>query len=176
MIARISILLPFDLLIREGDDLPTLEFAAADYQVRFYPPLLFINRSRITDGALDSAILLGVPQTVAFSDNLLADGKRVALVNVLILDFSKPDFDRSQGNTNEPRIDPDIEFVFAVANTILGKLRVFSRAHQIRELVFGNPVRIRYLTDDGLELEEEKGKVRGVVHGQATVGFPVLTP
>jgi hypothetical protein len=177
MIARVSILLPFDLLIREGDNLPTLELTTSDYRINFHPPVHFADRTKMTDGALDSVTLLREARVPAFSDNLLADGRRVAQVNVLILDFSKPEFDRAVSESQTRPVDPDIEFVFAIANEILAKLRVYSRAFQIKELVPGHdPCTTRYLTDAGQELEKEEGKIRGSTHGHVTVGFPVLTP
>jgi hypothetical protein len=176
MIARVSILLPFDLLLVEGDSRPTLEIGTSDYQIRFYFPLRFVDRPKMTDCALDAAISLSEPRESAFSDNLLVDGRRVAQVNVLILDFSKSEFDRSASGGQSQPIDPDIEFVFMIANAILPKLRVYSRAFQIKELVPGHdPCTIRYLTDEAQELDKEEGKMRGATHAHATVGYPVLT-
>lgn len=179
MIARVSILLPFDLLIREGDELPGFELAAPDFHVRFHPPLHLVERPKLTDGGLDATIALRAPRAVAFSDSLLADGHRVGQVNVLVLDVSKPEFNRAIPVPADrmPSTDPGPDFVFAIANGILAKLRVYSRAFQIRELVPGrDPCCICYLNDDGEELKQEEGKFRITAYGQVTVGFPVLTP
>ena len=176
MIARVFISLPFDLLIREGDDLPTLEIAASDYHVRCYAPSHFTDRTKITDGGADAAISLSKASIAPFSDNLLIDNRRAAQVNVLILDFSKPEFDRSISDGKMSCRDPDRGFVFGIVNVILGKLRVYSRAFQIKELSAGNPWSVRYLTDEGQELEEEDGKIRGFSGAQFTIGAAPLTP
>lgn len=171
--------MPFDLFIREGDELPALELTAPNCRVRVHPPLHFVEHAKLTDGGLDAAIALGAPREVAFSDNLLADGRRVGQVDVLVLDVSKPEFDRaiSASADRTPHTDPDPDFVFAIANGILARLRVYSRAFQIRELVPGrDPCRICYLDDDGGELKHEEGKFRTTVLGHVVVGPPVLTP
>ena len=175
MIARVLILLPFDVLIREGDELAVLEVRESDYSVRVHPPFHFATRPELTGGLLDGANSLSTLQTAAFSDNMLVDGRRVAATNVLILDFSKPAFDRSSLTAQAPA-DPDPNLVFRIANGILAKLRVYSRAYQIKELVVGrDPCRTVYLTDDGQELEEEEGKIRVRVQGAGPVGFAALT-
>lgn len=183
MIARVSILLPFDLLIREGDALPTLELTASDYPIKVYPPSHFVDRTKITDGAFDPAISLHRAHVLPFSDSLFAAGPRVAQVNVLILDFFKPEFNRSVSRGKMPSdaqmssIDPAVDLVFGIANTILAKLRIYSRAFQIKKLVSDrDPFRIHYLTDGGQELEEEDRKIGSCFHGHAMMGFPTLTP
>src|SRR5216684_713154 len=167
MIARLEILLPFDLFIREGDELPTLSFTATDYRIKFYPPFHFVERPKITDSATAGFLSLGRAQTAVFSDIALAGGRRVAPVNVLRFDFIKAQFDRATANTVS---DPPAEFVFDRVNSILARLRVYSRALQIKPLTPGlDPWRITYLTDDGQELEKEEGQKRG--YGQSESGF-----
>lgn len=174
MIARATILLPFELFIREGDDLQVLTWAAHGYEIRFYTPFEFIDRPKVTDSALAPVVSLKHAQPAQFSDNAILDGRRVAQVNVLRLDFIKPEFDRSRSNTSS---DPSAEVIFESANAVLAKIRVYSRAFQINPLVPArDPWQITYLTDDGREVENEEGKKR--IHVQLGVGlsFPPLTP
>jgi len=174
MIARVDILLPFDLFIREGDELPTLNFTATGYQIKFHPPFHFVERPKVSDSATAGFLSLGRAQPAAFRDSVLAGGRRVASVNVLRFDFVKAQFDRAAANTVS---DPPAEFVFDRVNTILARLRVYSRALQIKPLTPGiDPWRITYLTDDGQELEKEEGQKRGYGQSQSGFSFPPITP
>ena len=177
VIARVFILLPFDLLIREGDVLPTLETTTPDYKIKFYPPSHAVERTKMTDGVLDPVISLRELHPARFSDSSLVEGRRVGSTNVLILDFSKSEFERAVNSAGQRAPDPELKVVYDIANLILSKLRVYSRAFQIKELVIErDPCYIRYLTDEGNELEEEAGKIRGSFSGCGAVGFPVITP
>jgi hypothetical protein len=161
MIGRLTILLPFDLFIREGDELTTLECDIPGYHVRFYTPAHIADRPKPTDVIFASTFCLESARAAAFTEALQVDGRRTAQVNVLVMDFMKPEFDRrapesassEQANTR----DPSPELAFGIANTILAKIRVYSRAFQITPLDFGqDPWRIQYLTDDGQELQAKK--------------------
>lgn len=54
----------------------------------------------------------------SFTENLLANNRKVAQVNVLVVDFIKPEFDRSA--VFPPR-DPKPEVAFEVANNYLAR-------------------------------------------------------
>lgn len=75
-----------------------------------------------------------------------------------------------------PRSDPPRDLAFGIANSILARIRVFSRAFQIKPLETNwNPWQIQYLTDDLQQLEAEEGKVRGIRSGSGEIGFATLT-
>jgi hypothetical protein len=66
---------------------------------------------------------------------------------------------------------------FEVANEILARIRVNSRAFYIQPLVPGrDPWRLIYLTDNLQELDIEAGKVRGRIAAFVNVGAVALTP
>jgi len=112
--------------------------------------------------------------SAVFSENLLAGGKKLAPVNVLMVDVVKPDFDRS---IRPNIVDPNPQVVFDFANSILARIRVYSRASQIKPIVIGRDSwLLRYLSEDGEELPVEEGKARGRRVGHTTLGYPPVSP
>ena len=173
MIARFFILLPFDLFITESDPLSAMDVTSPDHRIRVYPPILYAERPKPTDSLLAQGLRKLSPPS--FSENLLVNGRKVAQVNVLTVDFIKAGFDRSTLPHTPP--DPKPELAFEIANEILARIRVYSRAFQIKPLVIGrDPWRLQYLTDDSQELEFEEGKARGRGGFSSSVGVVALTP
>jgi hypothetical protein len=182
MIARFHILLPYDIFIAGDEGWFTVDGAVAvngadsGYQFRFYPPGLCSQRPESTGSVHEHALLWTTklnPPT--FSESLLLDGKRVSRVNVLVIDFIKPEFDRTRGAQGAG--DPPPELAFELANRILARLRAYSRAAYIKPLVFKrDPWHLRYLTDKFEDFEKEEGKLRSKTAGQVTVGEAALTP
>jgi len=120
---------------------------------------------------------LTTAKAAPYTDILLVDERRTAQVNVLVLDFVSPEFDRSQRETSPVTTDPPVKAVIEIANLILSRIRVYSRAFQIKPLELGNvPWHVRYLTDNQQELDREEGKLRGVRGGSRTLGGAALTP
>jgi len=182
MIARFQILLPYDIFIAGDEGWSTIGGAVAvdgansDYQFRFYPPGLFSQRPESTGSLHEHAISWTTKLTPpTFSESLVLDGKRVARVNVLVIDFIRPEFDRAREMQGAG--DPPPELAFELANTILARIRVYSRAAYIKPLVFNrDPWHLRYLADNFADLEEEDGKVRSKIEAYVTVGEAALTP
>jgi len=109
----------------------------------------------------------------SFTDNLLVNGRKVAQVNVLTVDFIKPEFERSL----DAPPDPKPEVAFEIANEVLARIRVYARAFLIKPLVIkSDPWQLRYLADDLQELESAEGKRRGGSGFSATVGDVAITP
>ena len=126
MIARFFIHLPYDLLITEEKEWPALHLMADDFRVRIYAPGLYAERPEATGSVLGQ---MGMPvKPPTFTENLLVNDKKVAQVNVLVLDFVKPEFDRSERRPP----DPNPELVFEIANEYLARIRVYSGAFQIK--------------------------------------------
>lgn len=175
MIARFFILLPFDLFITEADDWPAVDGNFSDHRVRIHPPLLNAERAKATDSVLAPTFWSQKLTPASFSENLLLNGRKVAQVNVLTVDFIRAEFDRSAGPNTEP--DPKPEVAFEIANEILARIRVYSRAFHIKPLVIGrDPWQLWYLTDDSQVFEIEEGKRRGIGSVSVTVGGAALTP
>lgn len=173
MIARFYINLPFDLFITEADTWVSVELASGDYTIRVHPPFLNTSPPNPTASMVGYSTREFKPPT--FSDNVLVNGCRVAQVNVLAIDFIKPEFSRSD-DPSVPR-EPLPELAFEIANEVLGRIRVYSRAFQIKPLVKERDLwALQYLNDDMQQLEEEKGKIRGFRGGALTMGPAALTP
>jgi hypothetical protein len=173
MIARYYILLPFDLFITEDEAWSTIELTSEGLRLRVYPPLLTAVRLNPTDTVMAQANVLKTLSPPTFTENVRVGGKKVAQVNVLTIDFIKSEFDRS----DDAPLDPKPELAFEIANDVLGRIRVFSRAFQIKPLaVMNDPWRLSYLTDDLREFEMEQGKRRGKGAFASTVGVPALSP
>jgi len=174
MIARFNILLPFDLFVKEGDDLPTLGATVSGYSVTIHPLIYSAERPKLTDTLLGTSMCLQNIRVAPFIDSLRMGGRRVAQVNVLVMDFVKPEFDRN-AELNTP-VDPPPALAFEIANSVLARIRVHSRAFQIKPLeIIHDPWYLMYLRDDQQELEVEKDKVRGRCTTFLQLGFPALT-
>ena len=173
MIARFLIQLPFDLLISEDQNWPIVEMTTDEYRIKVSVPGLYAERVQPTDSILGQMhAMLNAP---SFSENLLVNGKKVATVNVLTVDFSKEEFNRSREPGTPP--DPKPELAFQIANEFLTRVRVYSRAHQIKPVVSErDPWRLKYLTDDAQELEIDPERVRMRGSFFETIGLVVVTP
>lgn len=175
MIARLTVLLPFDLIIREGDEMPSLDLKEADRTIRFYPPAHYADRPGAAATLMAPILALGNAQIPVFTDSQMVGGRRTAQVNVLLLDVIKSEFDRSAERISTP--NPDIQAAFEFANSILARIRVYARAFQIRPLQMGHDAwQVRYITDDGRQFEHEEGKVRGLTGAAAIIGYPAVMP
>jgi|SRR5688572_4355424 len=177
MIARVFILLPFDLFISESDELPTLEESVSGYRIRFYPPQHVVERPDPLATAMAPADALATIGPARFSDSVLVNGKKTARANVLVMDFFNPEFNRDIGPDVPDIRDPDPTLIFAIANSLLARIRVHARIPNIKPLESSYvPFQVRYLTDDGEDLPKEEGKFRGINKGTMVIGCPVITP
>ncbi len=169
MIARFRILLPFNLSVRQGDELPPHEFTHGEYRVRIYCPC-----QAAVDPA-DAETLSPVPlgdiieqlrpadvQTATHSIRM--DDAPTIQANLLQIDFLKADFDRRRilpGGLEAG--DPPIRFVFELANGFLARIRTVIRGGEIKpvspETTFW---RLRYLTDNQEELPLNPELFRGI--------------
>jgi hypothetical protein len=176
MIARFFFLLPFDLCITEASDWPTLNVLTGEHQIRVHPPLFSVDRPRATDTVASRALWSRKVAPASFTENVLVGGQKIASANVLIVDFIKPEFDRSRVRMHT-QPDPPPELAFEAANMVLSKVRVFSRAAQIRPLAIGcDPWDLLYLSDDSQMIAEEQGKNRGKGTFPVTIGCVALSP
>jgi hypothetical protein len=175
MVARFLILLPFDLFITDAELWPSVEGTVKDYRVKVYPPMLYAERPKPTDSVHAHVSWAKNLSPPSFSENVLQNDRKTAHVNVLTLDFIKPEFDRSISSVGA--CDPAPELAFEVANSFLARIRVYSRAPQIRPLVRSrDPWKVSYLSDDFRQLEVEEGKHRGRLAATVSVGNVALTP
>jgi hypothetical protein len=86
---------------------------------------------------------------------VIIDGQPTFLANALQIDVSKAAFDRATASD-----DPPIETLFALANSLVNRLRSAGRYSAIHPIAKeGGFWRVEFLTDAGDQLEPEKDKV-----------------
>jgi hypothetical protein len=141
MIARVKIDLPFNILIAKEEQIPVHPTYEFDYLLIFHPPMRDDDLASKTEPEI-----------------LKIDEKDAFYANCILIDFFKDDFNRS----DLINFDPPLEKIYEVLNFFLMRLRRVTLAPQIHPLQINScNVSLRYLTDDGLELEKETGKIRG---------------
>ncbi|MGW3630607.1 hypothetical protein ACWD7F_10660 [Streptomyces sp. NPDC005122] len=100
------------------------------------------------------------------------NGEAAVRCNALEIEFLKSEFDRGVPE-NVPgalmATDPPIPLAVNLANNWLTRLRVLSRASQIKPLDITKSIwRLRYLCDDGQLVERSEGKIRELVSAAFT--------
>jgi len=149
MIARVHIILPFQLFVPEGREFKLHPYDDEGYRVIVYPP---VKTDRPAPGTVPDAVEINnAPAFVA---------------NGLRIDFHKSSFDRTVGKG----VDPPIAIIQRATDSFLTRLRYVTRGAHLQALPWPKVSwRLRYLNDDESELPEQEGVARG--HG--TAGFSV---
>jgi len=146
MLARLFVLLPFQIAVQEGEQFPVFEYEDSGYKIRFYPPVKSEKAPLGTD-----------------VEKLKIDGVSAFQADALRIDFCREDFDRRI----ETLSDPPQPIIVRAINLFLVRLRHVARAAQVRPSNFQlGTYRVQYLNDDATELEKKEGLVRGrgVIH------------
>jgi hypothetical protein len=115
----------------------------------------------------------GTPATLESPDYVLLNEMPAYMADVLEVRCRSDSFDRRV----ETEIDPPKTTIAAVVGSFLERLKFVVRAPQVRLVEF--PLcrwHLRYLSDDGSELVEEEGFVRGRGAAQFSFGFVALHP
>ena len=141
MLARIRVLLSFDLVVPVSDNFAPVEYAIEGYVVRARKPEC--SSIPADSRAIKSASV----------------NKRPAIrADVIVIDFLKTGFERKENSA----WDPPLPIIQQAVNSLLGRIRSVVRAPQIHPVVFpGTNVSLQYLNDDESELEKQDGFVRG---------------
>jgi len=141
MIARLFIILPFSVMIPDGEQFKIYEYMDDGYKIRFYP----LQKSAET--------------AEQFKRNeLRINGMPAFQANTLRIDFLKDDFER----TVESECDPSYSFIRKTVNSFLLKLRFVTHGSKIRPIDFPTASwHLQYLNDDESKPKEEKGLIRG---------------
>ena len=149
MLARLFVLLPFNVVVPEGQEFPVYEYGDDGYKVRVYPPV----RS-------------GRPTSLDSPDHIEIDGMAAFQADTLRIDFWREMFDRRKDGP----CDPPEDVIRRSVNWFLTRLRYVTRAAQVRPLDFLLVNwRIRYFNDDETELKVDENLVRG--RGGITFSF-----
>ena len=156
MIARLSILLPFSLVVPEGDVLDVQEMGFGIYRVRVHPPCQALLNPG--DTALRSRVSfyeileqLKPAKTIASDDAVLVNGHKTFDANLVRIDVIKDTFDRTRHEYMEgpSEGDPPPTLGFEIANRFLQRLRTITRGSPISLLTPERAIwELEYLADD----------------------------
>ena len=172
MIARFRILLPFNLSVPQGDELPPHEFTHGEYRVRIYCPCEAAVDSADTETLSPTPLLDIIPQLrpadiQSATDLIRMDGALTIQANLVQIDFLKADFDRRKipvpSEELEIHGDPPIQLGFSMANSFLARIRTVTRGSEVRPVSPKTTFwRLRYLTDNQEELPLNPELFRGL--------------
>jgi len=141
MLARLSLGLPFVFIVPDGITFALQSYEDAGYVVTPRPPV----RS-------------DVPIKVDVPDNPKMNGGPAFIANASEVDFQKDAFDRTEASP----LDPPNEVLIRAITSVLTRLRYVTRGLAIRPVTLEKTNwHITYLNDDGSELEQMPGLVRG---------------
>jgi hypothetical protein len=163
MIARFTVLLPFILSVRQGDDLPVYELEQSEYRIRIYPPCSAAvdpSETETVSSVPQAEVLkrLRPAESQTATELIKMDKVPTIQANLFQIDFIKPDFDRrhSTATTSEEFLtegDPSLKFIFDLVNRILLQVRTITRGSPIRPVGPDNTLwRLDYMTDNEEEL------------------------
>ena len=149
MIAVLHVKLPFEVLIQEGEKYKLYDYEDDGYIVRAGIPAL-------TD----------MPRPEGGPDSIILNGKKSFNAGAITITFKKDSFERKVG---EP-VDPPYTVMNRAIDSLLTRLKYASRAPQIQPITLpGTAWRLNYFNDDGTELEQQDGYLRG--HGALALTF-----
>ena len=141
MLAVLRFGVPFDLLVPTG----------AEYRLSAY----------IDDGytvLADIPARSDIPLASAQPEEIALNDAPAHMANLLSIKFSKDTFNRAVGSS----IDPPEPVIGRAIRSLLGRLKYVAKAPQIRPIEFPHCAwRLQYLNDDGSELAETPGLIRG---------------
>lgn len=175
MIARFSILLPFEFLRSHGVELSPWTFERAGCQVQVLAPVQSAARS--TNVAPGDITPENIRELVRPSENAQASNQvfmnhsSVVVVDLLQVLFAKSgDFNRERdafvdGGAGTPTFPLAIE----IANEFLSRFRMLTGDFRIRNLIAARTlVVLEYLADDGQPVAEDASKLRGAANHYAS--------
>lgn len=142
MIARLTVRLPFVIVVPEGAQYPLRTWVSGEYEITVRPP-----------GRTDLPLLGLVPE------HLQLGGQPAFVADGLVIDFRKGGFDRRKEGGIE---EPPASLMEDVVNHFLQRLRYVARAAHVHPLDLHKTTwRLRYLNDDESEVTEEPTLYRG---------------
>jgi hypothetical protein len=160
MIARYSLLLPFEFTMDAELVLPPLTLSLGGERIVVHQPQRALLDTRDLHPAAEAPIgeaplkLLPAPPTPIHS--LTVDGKPAILANLLIVDFLRDRFERRRDAPLDQPSDPPFEHAVAAANEVLRRIRLLARVSNARIL---NPDDVlwllRYLKTDETPVDDD---------------------
>jgi hypothetical protein len=133
MLARLTVAVPYIMLVPEGVEFELPSYEDGDCRVIPRPPV-----------HTDAPIAVPIPDIIDF------EGVRGYVANALQVDFQKDSFDR---RTGESTFDPKVEVMARAVHAISTRLRAVTRSLHIPTPDFPKSSwRVVYLNDDGSEV------------------------
>jgi hypothetical protein len=140
MLARLIVSLPFKVWMPEGQDFDIQCYDEESYKVRLYPLGRCVQPS--SDDMPEETKVDNIP---AFQADMLQ------------IDFQKDNFERRTGSPP----DPPVHVLERAINSFLNRLRYIAHAPGVLPLELESSMwMVKYLQDDGSEVEIEKGFIR----------------
>jgi hypothetical protein len=156
MLAVLHVTLPFAMLV----PLET-EFALYSTVVDGYEVVFDLPKSS------------GRPTNSESPDYVTLNDKPTYVADALDVRFRKESFERGV----DAEIDPSAQIINAVVGSFLERLKFVARAPQARRVMFPHcPWHLRYLADDGTELQMQAGFVRGRFTEQFSFSYVAIYP
>jgi hypothetical protein len=132
MIARLHVLLPFDVAVPEGEPIRLYTYEEDGCVITVYPPM----RS-------------DVPSNSSPPDSVKINNAASIIANSLQIDFQRTDFDRTPGAPE----DPSSAVLQRAVDCFIERLRYVARAAHVRAVCLQTTTwRLGYLDNDGSEL------------------------
>lgn len=141
LLAKLHVLVPFEITLPERTQFKIYHTEKDGYQIIFDIP----SRSE------------RMPQPDP-AEKIVMNGTDAFQADVITITFSKPSFERKAGSP----IDPPEPIIQYALNYLLGRMKYVTKGPQVKPINF--PLcqwRLEYLNDDGSELEESEGYIRG---------------
>jgi hypothetical protein len=168
MLARFRVLLPYAFSIPYHDytKLKPLVFQHGEYEMKAYPPLKANVDSSVSDVTspiplMDAISDLNEEKIITPISAIKINGHEIIKANLLQIDLiARRDFSRVRGQIAKGKLelDPPVELLFQLANSVIGRLRAVGRLSSVKFVTPDNSAgwRIEYLRDDGQSLPKDE--------------------
>lgn len=144
MLAKIHVFLPCELSLPLGEEYKIYEYEEDGYQIYFDVPTKSDK-----------------PATLEAPDSITINGKPSVQADLITIVFQKDAFERRNGSP----IDPPEQLIRKTLNSFLGRLKYVAQAPQLKIPDFPDcSWNLKYLNDDGSELEQAEGVKRRIAH------------
>lgn len=143
MIARVTVKLPFEFTLPDGEEYLGYEYTHKGCLVLIYPPISQAKEP--------------------IQNGITIDDRPSHQVDTLVIDFQKNEFNREVNS----EYDPSVDVIKEVINDFLNRIRYVVKAAQIKPITSDTDLHVQYLNDDFTELE----KIEGYIRGRGTKSF-----
>lgn len=183
MIARFSILLPFEFLRSHEADLPPWTFERAGCQVQVLAPVQSAARTaNVAPGDItpdNIRELVRPSENAQPSNQIFMNHASTLVVDLLQILFRKSgDFNRERDAFVDASTDvPTFPLAIEIANEFLSRFRMLTGDFRIRNLIATRTLAVlEYLADDGQPVAKDPSKLSGAANHYANTRLNPLPP